>query len=175
VLRPDGAPTRGQGPARVAAAGRLPETVRVGDGDGWVDCALGHRHWGRYGAAGLLVVTPSRDVLLQHRAPWSHDGDTWGVPGGARHRDETAEQAARREVVEETSLDDRLVEVVAEHVADHGTWRYTTLVATAPTVLAVVPERESADLRWIPVDDVDGLRLHGGFRTAWPALRRLLP
>jgi 8-oxo-dGTP diphosphatase len=43
--------------------------VRVADGDGWVSCALGHRHWGVHGAAGLLVVTPDRQVLLQHRAP----------------------------------------------------------------------------------------------------------
>ena len=25
-----------------------------GDGDGWVLCGSSHRHWGRYGAAGLL-------------------------------------------------------------------------------------------------------------------------
>ena len=28
-----------------------------GDGDGWVECSLGHRHWGRFGAAGLLLHT----------------------------------------------------------------------------------------------------------------------
>ena len=64
------------------------------DGDGWSVCALGHRHWGRYGAAGLLVVAPGPTVLMQHRAPWSHGGDTWGVPGGARRRTETALEAA---------------------------------------------------------------------------------
>jgi len=147
----------------------------VGDGDGWVQCALGHRHWGRHGAAGLLVVTPDRRVLLQHRAPWSHGGDTWGVPGGARHGDETAEQAARRETVEETQLDVSVIEVVAEHVDDHVTWRYTTLVATAPSALPVVPERESVGLRWVPVDDVPSLPLHPAFGVAWPALRALLP
>src|SRR3954465_11452407 len=58
------------------------------DGDGWRRCDRGHVHWGRYGAAGLLVVAPGPQVLLQHRAPWSHGGDTWGVPGGARRRGE---------------------------------------------------------------------------------------
>jgi 8-oxo-dGTP diphosphatase len=140
-----------------------------------VSCARGHRHWGRHGAAGLLVVTPAREVLLQHRAPWSHGGDTWGVPGGARHRDETYEQAARRETAEETGIDaDRLV-VLAEHVDDHLTWRYTTFVATAPSALPVVADRESADLRWVPVDDVGLLPLHPAFGAAWPALQRLLP
>ena len=75
------------------------------DGDGWLHCALGHRHWGVHGAAGLLAVAPGPYVLLQHRAPWSHGGDTWGVPGGARTSSETPEQAARRETVEETGLD----------------------------------------------------------------------
>ena len=145
------------------------------DGDGWCDCALGHRHWGRFGAAGLLAVAPGPYVLLQHRAPWSHGGDTWGVPGGARASDETAEQAARRETVEETGLDVRQLTVVASHVADHRTWTYTTLVATVPSRLPVVPERESVALRWVPVSEVADLPLLPAFAEAWPALRRLLP
>jgi 8-oxo-dGTP diphosphatase len=146
----------------------------VGDGDGWVQCALGHRHWGLYGAAGLLVVTPAREVLLQHRAPWSHGGDTWGVPGGARRRAETAEEAARRETVEETAIDARRLVVVDVHVEDHTTWSYTTLVARAPAALPVVPEQESVDLRWVAEDAVTELPLHPAFGAAWPALRRLL-
>lgn len=144
-------------------------------GDGWVRCALGHRHWGRHGAAGLLLLTPSREVLLQHRAPWSHGGDTWGVPGGARHSDESAEQAARRETVEETGIDVSGVGVVDVHVDDHGSWSYTTLVATIPARRAVRPDRESIDLRWVPEDDVARFPLHPAFGAAWPLLRRLLP
>ena len=58
-----------------------------GDGDGWTRCAQGHRHWGIYGAAGLLLRHDDR-ILLQHRALWSHHGGTWGVLGGARNSDE---------------------------------------------------------------------------------------
>ena len=147
----------------------------MADGDGWCECALGHRHWGRYGAAGLLVVAPGPYVLLQHRAPWSHGGDTWGVPGGARTSRETPEQAARRETVEETGLDVSRLTVLATHVADHLTWSYTTLVAQVPERLPVVPERESVELRWVAVDEVPDLPLHPAFADAWPALRRLLP
>ena len=145
------------------------------DGDGWMQCALGHRHWGRYGAAGLMAVTVGTPyVLLQHRAPWSHGGDTWGVPGGARGSTETAREAAERETVEETALDVRLLTPVAEHVADHGTWSYTTIVARAPDRLPVVPERESLALRWVPTDEVTSLPLLPAFAAAWPALRALL-
>ena len=145
------------------------------DGDGWLVCSLGHKHWGRFGAAGLLAVAPGPYVLLQHRAPWSHGGDTWGVPGGARASAETAEQAARRETAEETRLDLTSLELVDAHVADHGAWTYTTFVGTVPDRLPVVPERESVDLRWVPVDEVTDLPLHPAFAEAWPALRDLLP
>ena len=145
------------------------------DGDGWLDCALGHRHWGRFGAAGLLAVAPGRHVLLQHRAPWSHGGDTWGVPGGARASDETAEQAARRETVEETGLDLSELVVLDVHLLDHVTWTYTTFVASVPSRLPVVAERESVDLRWVAADDVVGLPLHPAFAAAWPELRAMLP
>jgi 8-oxo-dGTP diphosphatase len=146
------------------------------DGDGWTTCSLGHRHWGRYGAAGLMAVAQdSAQVLLQHRAAWSHGGPTWGVPGGARSSQETARQAAERETVEETGLDVRRLTVVGEHVADHRTWSYTTLVATVPERLPVVADRESIALAWVPLDAVAGLPLLPAFAAAWPTLRELLP
>jgi 8-oxo-dGTP diphosphatase len=141
------------------------------DGDGWSKCALGHRHWGRYGAAGLLVVAPGPNVLLQHRAPWSHGGDTWGVPGGARRRTETAVEAALRETVEETALDVARVRLTGHHVDDHGGWSYVTVLAHADATLPVEPERESVALRWVPLADVESMRLHVGFASAWPLLR----
>ena len=145
------------------------------DGDGWATCTLGHRHWGLYGAAGLLVVAPGGVVLLQHRAPWSHGGDTWGVPGGARREAETPLQAARRETVEETGLDLTDLVVVGEHLADHGVWTYRTFVATVPAARPVVAERESLDLRWVPAPSVTDLPLHRAFLVAWPDLRALVP
>ena len=145
------------------------------DGDGWVQCTLGHRHWGRYGAAGLMAVTEGVPyVLLQHRAPWSHGGDTWGVPGGARDSHETARQAATRETVEETALDVSRLTERGEHVADHGSWTYTTLVAAVPERLPVVPDRESIALRWVHADDVTSLPLLPAFAAALPALWALL-
>jgi 8-oxo-dGTP pyrophosphatase MutT (NUDIX family) len=144
------------------------------DGNGWVECSQGHRHWGLHGAAGLLVL--SRDeqdhpvVLLQHRAAWTHNGDTWGIPGGARDSHETPEQAALREAVEEAALDTSRLTVVDTRRDDHGTWSYVTVLAVTAHPLATSPNEESVALVWTPLDEVVGLDLHPGFERSWPTL-----
>ena len=154
-----------------------PERVR-GDGDGWVLSDSGARFWGRHGAAGLLLRAPRADgspaVLLQHRAPWSHQGGTWGLPGGARDSHETAEQAAVREAHEEAGLAAEQLMVRATVVsasASGSDWTYTTVVADAPEMLVTVPNRESSELRWVGEDEVTDLPLHPGFAASWQRLR----
>jgi len=141
----------------------------VRPGDGWTQCALGHRHWGLYGAAGLLVLAPGPLVLLQHRAAWSHHGDTWGIPGGARGPGETARQAALREAAEETGLGAADLVVEREIIDDHGGWAYTTVLARATSTLPVHPhDGESIALEWVPLQDVAARVLHPGFAAGWP-------
>src|SRR5947208_10470494 len=72
----------------------------------YVDCSCGSRHWGHLGAAGLLLTDPDRTgVVLQHRSPRVHQGDTWGVPGGAIDAGEDAVAAALREAHEEAGIE----------------------------------------------------------------------
>ena len=152
-----------------------------GDGDGWVVSDSGAHYWGRFGAAGLLLRAPLPDgtpaVLLQHRAAWSHQGGTWSLPGGARDSHETPEQTAVREAHEEAGLlGDRLVvraSVVTSEVSGSGgtRWSYTTVVADAQELLRTVPNRESAEMRWVAEHEVDDLPLHPGFATSWQQLR----
>jgi 8-oxo-dGTP diphosphatase len=149
-----------------------------GDGDGWVVSDSGMHYWGRHGAAGLLLRAPRPDgtpaVLLQHRAPWSHQGGTWGLPGGARDSHETPEQAAVREAHEEAGLPGEQLSVRATVItasASGTNWTYTTVVADAGELLHAVPNRESAELRWVSEDEVEELPLHPGFAASWQQLR----
>jgi 8-oxo-dGTP diphosphatase len=154
-----------------------------GDGDGWVVSDTGAAFWGKHGAAGLLLRAPGPDgspaVLLQHRAPWSHQGGTWGLPGGARDSHETPEQAAVREAHEEAGLPAdvltvRTTVVTAEISGATGaSWTYTTVIADAAERLETVPNRESSELRWVAVDEVAELPLHPGFAASWQRLREV--
>jgi 8-oxo-dGTP diphosphatase len=146
-----------------------------GSGDGWVELEDGRRFWGLGGAAGLLVVSPTGSVLLQHRVAWSHFGDTWGVPGGARNLGESAIDGALREAREETGIDTAALRPRFEVLLDLVRWSYATIAVDAPAELAVeVADVESTALAWVPADDVQHKPLHPGFAAAWPDLRRRL-
>jgi 8-oxo-dGTP diphosphatase len=147
------------------------------DGDGWVRCEDGQHRWGRFGAAGLLLRAPDTQrrplVLMQHRAPWTHHGDLWGMLGGARHSDETAVRAALREAAEEAAIDPGLVRIRGE-VVDHpggDDWSFTSVLADAAEPLPVCPNAECTELAWIPESAVTELSLHPAFAAGWPALR----
>ncbi|WP_330250873.1 NUDIX hydrolase [Nocardia sp. NBC_00565] len=148
-----------------------------GDGDGWSRGPDGLRHWGRFGAAGLLLRAPltggGSAVLLQHRAPWSHQGGTWALPGGARDSHETPVHAAVREAWEEAGIDPADVRVRGERVTATALsgWTYITVVADAVMALPTSRNRESSALEWVPEDEVDTHPLHPGFAASWPALR----
>lgn len=141
------------------------------DGDQFVQCGLGHRHWGKYGAAGLLVHHDGM-VLLQQRSALSLGAETWGLFGGARERDEASVTAALRETAEESTLDVKVVRIRGVVREDHRGWSYDTVVGDVGSRPEVAPASwESKDARWVPVDDVAGMDLFPSFAVSWPTVR----
>ncbi|MSY49116.1 MAG: NUDIX domain-containing protein [Actinobacteria bacterium] len=144
------------------------------DGDGWVQCDCGNKHWGLNGAAGILILRGD-EILLQHRAPWVHNGDTWGIPGGARDSHESVIQGAIREAIEETGIDPAFVTAIETFSDDHGNWRYDTVIARATDeLIAHEVNDESHEVRWVEIEKVDHLNLHPSFAKSWPALKEIL-
>lgn len=153
------------------------------DGNGWTTCDLGHRHWGRFGAAGLLAYAPGGGdrargatcVLLQRRSWWGNHGGTWGPPGGARDSHESAVTAALREAEEECAMPAGAVSARGILLDDHGGWSYQTVVAAAPRPFRVrAVSNETSKASWVAAEDVAVLDLHPGFAERWPVLREAL-
>lgn len=151
-----------------------------GDGNGWVHCRCGQRHWGVNGAAGLLLLRPGTgapEVLLQLRAPWTHQGGSWALLGGARDSHEGVVEAALREAAEEAGIAPATVTVIG-HLpgVDHHDWSYTYVLGRAGArVSPQVLTAETDELRWVQVPRVGSLPLHPAFGAAWPRLAEAVP
>ena len=152
-------------------------------GDGWVHCNCGRRHWGHNGAAGVLLARRDAEtgrvthVVMQHRALWSAEGGTWGIPGGAISDGESAIEGALRESFEEANITSEDIDVVGAYREDHGNWCYTTVFAFEKPGHSVDPcahDDESMEIKWVPIDDVPKLKLLTAMRTDWPSFRARL-
>jgi 8-oxo-dGTP diphosphatase len=99
-------------------------------------------------------------VLLVQRKRWPHEG-RWALPGGFINIDESLEQAARRELEEETGVRDIYLEQLytfGDPKRDPRTRvisvAYIALVSADKQTLRV--SDESTDVRWFPVRRLPG-------------------
>ncbi len=112
-------------------------------------------------AAGGVVLRPATDgeapdVLVVHRP----DYDDWSLPKGKLDPGETWQEAAVREVHEETGVTGRLgVELTSTHYEDRKgrskQVRWWTMALLDDEHRP--PDGEIDDLRWVPIDEVGDL------------------
>ncbi|APT93312.1 NTP pyrophosphohydrolase [Corynebacterium phocae] len=139
-----------------------------GSGDGWAKGPGDTKVWGLFGAAGLFLVAGGENprVLLQHRAAWTNLGDTWGIPGGAVDREETAVEGALRETFEECGIDPQVPEVLTSMVTagpfPGDDWTYTTVIARVPEPVDTQANEESYELRWVELSQLKDVLSGGG-------------
>jgi 8-oxo-dGTP diphosphatase len=104
-----------------------------------------------------------------------HNGDTWGIPGGARDSHESTIECAFREAVEETGIQTNYLTPLHTFTDNHGGWRYDTVIAQASDALvAHEVNDESHEVRWVDIEKVVELPLHPSFARSWPTLQKLL-
>lgn len=147
-------------------------------GDGWVECRCGRTHWGKAGAAGLMLMRfdsngKVSEIVLQHRALWSAEGGTWGTPGGAIDLGETPTEGALREAKEEANINKDQIVVLDSITRDHKDWSFTTVLAMEKhneTVIPQLVDQESLDVKWVKVDEIPNIELLSAFKREFSEL-----
>lgn len=109
--------------------------------------------------AGAVVRDPEGRLLLMRRGHAPAIG-TWSLPGGRVEPGETAEQAAAREVREETGLDVAIGELLAS-VAIWGSYLVHDFAATV-TGGTLRAGDDADDVGWFTTSELEALELSPG-------------
>lgn len=121
---------------------------------------------GPVGTVGALIHDDHGKVLMVRTHKWS---GKWGIPGGKIRRNETAEDALRREMLEETGLEitDIRFAIVQDSInspefmrPEHFLLLNYVVRATAGPAPDVTLNDEAEEFRWLPIADALALDLN---------------
>lgn len=146
-------------------------SIPYGQGSGVYGLPVRYAKGGKVRAAGVLFVSPEREVLLMRRskAEDDHRGE-WALPAGHIEKGETPEQAARRETAEETGHEHDGGLSPFMHRDAQGVDFVTYLAHSADKFKPELnDEHDSA--KWVSLDEAGKLPLHPGVRAAIEKLK----
>ena len=118
-------------------------------------------------AVGVVVVKNS-SVLLVRRGQEPSKG-LWSVPGGLVELGETIEDAARREVTEETGISIKIKKLLdaADNIVrdDQGKIRFHYVLIdflAQPLTSSVKPQSDASEARWVKFNELSDYHLTRG-------------
>ncbi len=128
---------------------------------------------------GVIVLKGEEVLLIKRGRPPAQN--QWSLPGGGQELGETAEAAARRELLEETGLEVGKLTLIAHvdsiHRDEHGfvQWHYTILdFAAVYRGGTAVAADDVLELAWVHPRDFDAYELwHEARRVIGLAFSRL--
>jgi|SRR3989304_8295688 len=103
------------------------------------------------------IILNGRKVLMTKREGEPFKG-LWKFPGGMVDNDETVEQAAVREVKEETGLDVEIIDILGVYSDPKRDPRMHTMAVVfimKPLNNVLKMNEESTDIKWVDIDEVD--------------------
>lgn len=122
-----------------------------------------------YGNKGASVILLARDAVLMVRRSRPPFQDVWSFPGGRLEAGETAEAAARREIVEETGILAGDIVLLGTFDPKGGDTPFLLSVfAGLSEKLDVIAGSDAAEAAFVPIGAVSGLP-HTKGAIAWIA------
>lgn len=118
--------------------------------------------------AGVCAVRGDGRILLTQRAAGKTYAGSWELPAGSALAGEASDEAAARELAEETGIRvaHRDLRAVGRYVEESALFDlYAVFAGEAPTV-SPDPE-EVCDFRWIGLDELDPLVAAGELADPW--------
>jgi 8-oxo-dGTP diphosphatase len=100
------------------------------------------------------------EVLFLHRAEHISQGSTWAIPGGKINKDETPEQAIRREILEECKYElanPIFIQVVYIRYPEYDYEYYMFKEVTLVKPVITIDSSESQDYMWLVREEVEKL------------------
>ena len=127
-------------------------------------------------AVGAVVVRDSRVLLVRRGQPPSEG--LWAIPGGRVELGETLQEAAEREIEEETGLTIRArypiytFDVILRDEAGSVQFHYVIVDLLADYVSGTLhPGDDARDARWVTPDELEGLSVN---RTTLDVLKKVI-
>lgn len=116
--------------------------------------------------ASVLVQNNQDDVLLVKRL--NEPGkDLWAFPGGKVDAGETVEEAAVREVKEETNIDTKLVGLLGSYDIIGEDYHFITVCYIGEYEGSeIVPGDDVDDSKWVSIDELETVSLTNTSETA---------
>jgi len=149
-------------------------TAPYGQTKGVYGLPVTYARGGKVRAAGILFVSPDKEVLLMRRAkPDDDHGGEWALPAGGIEKGETPEQAARRETREEAGYDHDGGLSPFMHSDSQGIDFTTYLAHSQRFTPEINGEHDGA--KWVPLSEAKKLPLHPGVRAALDKLEKRAP
>lgn len=114
----------------------------------------------RNNGVSALVLTPANEVLLVKQYRYPIQEFQWGIPGGGIDPSESAEEAVRREIFEETGIQLGTVEKLAQFypLSSNSTENETVFIARVPDAhlpqVVSLADESFLEKRFIPLGDV---------------------
>ncbi|MDL2341908.1 MAG: NUDIX hydrolase [Patescibacteria group bacterium] len=121
--------------------------------------------------AGCVIVDDYGRILLLHRS--SGKFTHWELPGGKIERDETAEEAAVRELAEELGVDVRLIGALGSDVfeQDEQAYHYHWFQAVIEGgELTIAEPDDYDDFDYFEIEDMPGLALSNNMLVLYPKI-----
>ena len=114
-----------------------------------------------------------RILLLKRNARRRTSPNKWQTPSGFLNEGESAEEAALREVKEETSLDGTILKGgrAFEVLDEWARWVIIPFLISVKSDKVVIDTKEHSEFRWIKVDEVSSFECVKGIEEDLKAVR----